>query len=175
MYGPDFRFTSPREWKEGNEDALGPRPLDLAVAPLPFHTAAAAAGRKVLFGVLASAPLSLSLSLSPLPLGVVRSRSCSPVVALPVADYRRRTCHRRRLLFRKSETIAPAGVCLTEVPRLPGGCAPRIYIGTVGTVLIPFRIISRARTHAERAGVSAPRGESRARLIWKCYIVYYRV
>lgn len=34
-----------------------------------------------------------------------------------VADYRHRTCHWRRLLFRKSETIALAGVCLTEVPR----------------------------------------------------------
>lgn len=147
MYGPDFRFTSPREWKEGN--ALGPRPLDPAVAPLPFH-AAAAAGRKVLFGVLASALLSLSLS--PLLLGVVRSRSCSPVVALPVADYRRRTCHRRRLLFRKSETVAPAGVCLTEVPRFPGGCAPRIYIGArADTVSDNF-----SRT---RCLVSAPSGE----------------
>lgn len=35
---------------------------------------------------------------------------------LAVADYRHRTCHWRRLLFRKSETIALAGVCLTEVP-----------------------------------------------------------
>ena len=129
--------------------------MDLTVAPLPFHAAAAAvAARKVLSGVLASALLSLCLTLSlSLSLGVVRSRSCSPVVALPVADYRRRTCHRRRLLFRKSETIAPAGVCLTEVPRFPGGCAPRIYIGVrTDTVSDNF---SRTRC----LGVSATSGE----------------
>lgn len=119
MYGLDFRFTFPR-MKRGERAS---KTFRLSSCSSGFSRRCAA-GKVLLGWWFLSFTLSLSLFLF---LGVVRSRSCSPVVALPVADYRRRTCHRRRLLFRKSETIASAGVCLTEVPRFPGGCAPRIY------------------------------------------------
>lgn len=95
VHGPDFWFTFPRM-----ERGRHIRGLDLTVAPLPFHTVVG----KVLLG--RSSPLFLSGCGS---FAQLLYRWVSP-------DYRRRTCHWRRLLFRKSETIASAGVCLTEVP-----------------------------------------------------------